>query len=178
MSMNENQQIEGFDGEILHPSLDIKDGILILGFRYKAKNGKEEDIFLMAKDSSVRTIRGDSCEVDGKHYLFERKGRKLIRIEERWSLAELNRIVADYADTKATLSQSPNEIFQQIKELAKKYIELEKEIDYSLVATWAIGTYFFPIFAAYPFLNPKAPNRSGKSQFLNFLKQICFNAVK
>jgi len=41
---NSVPKIEGFEGEILHPSLDIKGGILILGFRYRATADKEKDM--------------------------------------------------------------------------------------------------------------------------------------
>ena len=36
----DSEPVEGFDGEILHPGLDIKDGILTLGFRYRDKSKK------------------------------------------------------------------------------------------------------------------------------------------
>ncbi len=102
----------------------------------------------------------------------------MIRIEERWSIAGLNQFLNDYTNLKTDSVPKPREVFEEIKQLAKKYIELEQEIDYSILAAWAIGTYFFPIFSAYPFLNIKAPKRSGKSQCLNLLNQLCFNAVK
>jgi len=161
-----NNKIEEFEGEFLHPSLDIKRGILTLGFRYIAKNREEKEIFLIAKADNLKISSEDTFELDGKRYFLETKGRKLGRIEERWSIQELKGVSEEY--------KLPNlqEIYREIKELLKKYIELEEEIDYSLIAVWIIGTYFFPIFSTYPFLHIKAPKRSGKSQCLSFLKQI------
>ena len=40
------------------------------------------------------------------------------------------------------------------------------------------GTYFSPIFSAFPYIHIKAPKGSGKSQCLSFLNQTAFNAVK
>ncbi len=181
MNMNMQLQtitIKEFDGEILHPSLDIKNDILVIGFRYRAKQDEEQELFLIVKKGNIACYTERFFEQEGKRYFFEKGKRKLIRIEERWSIAELNQFLNDYNNLKTDSVPKPREVFEEIKRLAKKYIELEQEIDYSILAAWAIGTYFFPIFSAYPFLNIKAPKRSGKSQCLNLLNQLCFNAVK
>jgi len=177
MNLKNITTIEEFDGEIMHPSLDIKNNILVLGFRYRLKPDEEQDLFLTVKNGMITFHTEKSFEHEGKRYFFEKGKRKLIRLEEKWSIAELNQFVNDFNNLKSGII-NPKEVFEKIKGLAKKYIELEQEIDYSIIAAWAIGTYFFPVFSAYPFLNIKAPKRSGKSQCLNFLNQICFNAVK
>jgi hypothetical protein len=169
--------IKEFDGEILHPSLDIKEGILIVGFRYRESLDEEKELFLVVKDDNIEYQTEKFFEHKGRRYFFEKGKRKLMRLEERWSITELNQFLNDYANLRQH-GTSLKEVFAEIKQLAKKYIEFEKEIDYIIIAAWSIGTYFFPIFSAYPFLNIKAPKRSGKSQCLNFLNQICFNAVK
>lgn len=171
--------IKEFDGEIIHPSLDIRNGVLVVGFRYREKPDEEKELFLVAKSGNVEYHTERFFEHDGKRYFFEKGKKKLVRLEERWSIADLNRFLNDYANLKPEgTPKPPVEAFKLIKQLAKRYIELEQEIDYSIIAAWAIGTYFFPAFSAYPFLNIKAPKRSGKSQCLNFLNQICFNAIK
>jgi len=172
----QNITIKEFDGEMLHPSLDIKNDILVLGFRYRVKPDEEQELFLTVKSGIIICHTEKSFEQEGKRYFFEKGKRKLMRLEERWSIAGLNQFVNDYNNLKIS-SVNPREVFEEIKNLAKKYVELEQEIDYSIITAWAIGTYLFPIFSAYPFLNIKAPKRSGKSQCLNFLNQICFNAV-
>jgi hypothetical protein len=177
MEKSQTMTIKEFDGETLHPSIDIKDNILALGFRYRSEPSKEQELFLTVKDDIIEVHTESSFEYKGKRYFFEKGKRKLIRIEERWSIAGLNQFVNDYNNLK-TDSINPRDIFEKIKQIIKKYIELERDIDYSIMAAWAIGTYFSPIFSAYPFFNVKAPKRSGKSQCLNLLTQLCFNAVK
>ncbi|MEW6407782.1 MAG: hypothetical protein AB1465_03770 [Patescibacteria group bacterium] len=170
--------IKEFDGEILHPSLDIKNNILIIGFRYREKPDEEKELFLVVRNGNIEYHTERFFEHEGKRYFFEKGKRKLIRIEERWSITELNQFLNDYNNFKSNNLLKAKEVFEEIKRLAKKYIELEKDIDYSIIAAWSIGTYFFPAFSAYPFLNIKAPKRSGKSQCLNLLNQVCFNAIK
>lgn len=173
MTMIQKQE-EIFDGEMLHPSLDIRDDLLVIGFRYRSKPNEEKEIFLVADPDGIKVIKSDSFKLKDKSYFFEKKGRKLVRIEERWSLSEANKFLDNYYKVDIT----PKVIFNEVVELAKKYVELEKEVDYILLSAWIIGTYFYPIFYAYPFLNVKAPKRSGKSQCLNLLNQLCFNAIK
>lgn len=166
-----------FDGEMLHPSLDIKDGVLVMGFRYRSSPKDEKEIFVVANDGNIEAVDTESINIKDRLYFFEKRNRKLVRIEEKWSVAELQKFLDEYAKVKATVPL-PKAVFEEVVGLAKRYAELEQEIDYWLLTAWIIGTYFYPIFYAYPFLHIKAPKRSGKSQCLNLLGQLCFNAIK
>jgi len=157
----------------------IKKEVLLLGFRYIGKNREEKEIFLIAENNGSIGLFPDSYfKSEEKRYFLEKEGRKLAKIEDRWSLRGLRGFVEEYTSGKIGIMPTSKEIFEEILLLSKKYLELEKEVDYSLLTAWIIGSYFFPIFSAYPFLHIKAPKRSGKSQCLNFLKQTCFNAIK
>jgi hypothetical protein len=177
LSDEQNSKFDAFDGEILHPSLDIKNGLLVIGFRYRCKPQEEKEIFVVANKGNIQTVDTEFFTDANKLYFFDKRGRKLVRIEEKWSVLGLKQFLSMYAQLQPTTA-SPKELFNEIIKLAKRYIELEKEIDYYLLVGWIIGTYFYPIFYAYPFIHIKAPKRSGKSQTLNFLSQLCFNAVK
>lgn len=172
----DKNQIEVFDGEFLHPSLDIKDNILTLGFRYRSKSREEKNIFVVVSDGNVLTIDSDSFERKEKTYYFETRNRRLMRVEEKWNIQSLKQFANDYTNIKVNVS--PRAIFEEILTISRKYVELGQDIHYYLLTAWIIGTYFFPIFYAYPFLHIKAPKRSGKSQCLSFLTQLCFNAIK
>lgn len=175
-------KIEYFKGEFLHPSLDVKNGLLVLGFRFISKDLKEREIFVVATNKGISIYQNEHFEIDQKRYFVEMKGglltkRLLAKIEERWDLEGLLSFIDEYNSAKSKAT-SIKEIFEKTKILLRKYVELETEEDYSLISAWIIGTYFFPIFSAYSFLHIKAPKQSGKTQCLNFLNQICFNAVK
>ncbi|MCG2688584.1 hypothetical protein L6250_03045 [Candidatus Parcubacteria bacterium] len=168
--------IEEFDGQMLHPSLDIKNGVLTLGFCYRTKPREEKDIFVIVNDGNMQIVTSDSFTVKEQSYFFEKRARKLSRLEEKWAVSALQQLINDNKVLKPNIAAKI--IFEKFVSLAKRYIELEKEIDYYLLVAWIIGTYFFPLFYTYPFLHIKAPKRSGKSQLLNFLLQLCFNAIK
>lgn len=174
---NNDDQFTAFDGEILHPSLDIKNKILILGFRYRSEPQKEKEIFILVNEQRIQTTEENSLTIKDKLYYFEKRSRKLARIEEKWSVSELQQFIKIH-NTFKSKEASTQEVFAEIIRLTNRYVELEKEIDYYLLSAWILGTYFYPIFYAYPFLHIKAPKRSGKSQCLNMLCQLCFNAIK
>ena len=52
-------QLEVFDGELLHPSLDIKDGILTVGFRYRSKPQEEKEVFIVVYAGNIQIINRD-----------------------------------------------------------------------------------------------------------------------
>lgn len=172
-----NNKFTTFDGELLHPSLDIKNGVLVIGFRYRSTPNEEKEIFVVVSDGNIEAVDTESINRKSKLYFFEKRSRILIRIEEKWSMDELQNFLAEYPELKATVP-SPKELLEDIVEFIKRYTELDQEIDYWLLAAWILGTYFYPIFTAYSFLHIKAPKRSGKSQSLNLLNQLCFNAIK
>ena len=85
----ELQTIEEFDGEIIHPSLDIKNNILVVGFRYRKKPDEENELFLIAKEGGIGYQTDRAFEHNGKRYFFEKDKRKLMRIEDRWGIADI-----------------------------------------------------------------------------------------
>lgn len=176
----ENQkegEIVAFDGELLHPSIDIKENILTLGFRCRSDAYTESDIFLIKTDSNIQICRDNTFIIQNKNYFFETRERKLNRLEEKWGIIALKQLVAKFNNAE-NFEEKGRDIFEAINNLLHKYIELENENDYILLSTWILGTYYYQIFYSFPFLHIKAPKRSGKSQCLNLLTQLCFNAIK
>jgi hypothetical protein len=171
-------KIEYFKDTSLHPSLDIKDKILIFGFRYWKKFQQEENIFLIVKDGKPEILQEDSFEFEGKKYRIETKEKKLIHIEERWSMEDLINFVKEYHEGRPKICLQAKEMIEKIVNTLKRYGELDKEIDFYLVASYILATYLFPIFPQFPFLHFKGVKGCGKSQWLALLEQLCFNGMK
>lgn len=174
--MEIEKTIDYFENAPFHPSLDIKDGILVLGFRIKPQEDKEENIFLVAYKGAVQVVKENSFEFEDKIYRIDSKKRKLVTLFQRWGKDDFYK-TCEYLRTEWKPLVKPNEVFNKVKELLKDYIDLV-DCEYTLLTAWILGTYFFPIFSAYSYLHIKAPKGSGKTQCLSFLKHTCFNAVK
>lgn len=166
------------EAKTFHPSLDIKDDTLVLGFRRKKEDGKEEDIYLIKTDRYLTTTeKVDFYDDDNNLICIDKKKRLLAKLSQKWGVDNLNKLFENPPSTD-NIQVSGIEIYNKIKDNLRKYIELENEADYIILPAWIMGTYYFPSFSAFPYIHIKAPKASGKSQCLNFILQTAFNAIK
>lgn len=175
IQQNKKEVSDYFEDIAFHPSLDIKHDILVLGFRVKPELNKEENIFLIVSKGIPQVIKDGCFSVDENTYQIDVKGKKLAILSRQWSRSELKAFLKTLESVESQVK--PSETFCKLKEELKKYVELD-DVDYTIVSSWIIGTYFFPLFPAYSYLHIKAPKSSGKTQCLSFLNQTCFNATK
>ncbi len=171
----EKTTIDYFEDIAFHPSLDIKHDILLLGFRVKPEMNKEENLFVVVSKDVMQVIKEGVFAINGNTYNIDVKGRKLAKLSKQWSKNELDSFRKERFENLTSVA--PQEVITKVTDALKKYVELD-EPDYTIVSAWIVGTYFFPIFSAYPYLHIKAPKGSGKTQCLSFLNQTCFNATK
>jgi len=66
-------------GKILHPAIDQRGDIFILGFRILTKDFKEENIFVVSDGKKIEIFDTERLELNGKEYLVEikRGGKKI-----------------------------------------------------------------------------------------------------
>ncbi|MDQ1282133.1 MAG: hypothetical protein QG630_484 [Patescibacteria group bacterium] len=177
--------------KILHPALDIKDNILVIGFNKRTFNQEDkkmqkENHYLVVEQSSDKSLKTHIIKENtftsntGQNYAFdsnsEGKQRRLINIDDRWSNELLEKLNNDIKYKNI----NPNNVgkFNKIENQLRAYVFLERDEDYKLVTSWIMMTYLFPIFPALPYLHFKAPKSSGKSTALTFIKLLAFNANK
>ena len=166
------------EAKTFHPSLDIKDDVLVFGFRRKKEDGKEDDIYIIKTKNGLSVIeKAEFNGSDNTTISIDKKNRLLAKLSQKWGVDNLNKYIESLKDS--LYKQTPKiDLYNKIKNNLRRYIELENEADYSILTAWLVGTYFFPSFSAYPYIHIKAPKGSGKSQCLNFMTQIAFNAIK
>jgi hypothetical protein len=71
----------------------------------------------------------------------------------------------------------PGDVFHTVHNLFSSYVDSRSPIESQILALWAIGTYFYTLFPAYPYLALNGPKNSGKSTVLRVLQPIAFNMV-
>ena len=96
---------------------------------------------------------------------------RVVSFENRWSLESIKAFIASAAKV------DPVQIYLIVKEAWKTYIEFDNDIIYDFLTLWCIGTYFFHLFNAYPYVYIGGLKRSGKTKVLTVASLICFNAV-
>jgi Zn ribbon nucleic-acid-binding protein len=96
---------------------------------------------------------------------------KVCGFENRWSLKNVKAYLSGEANV------DPAELYAKIKAQWSRYIEFPEDAYYDLVTLWTIGTYFFPLFNAYPYLYFGGIKRTGKTKALTLLKLLSLNAI-
>src|SRR3989344_5313805 len=109
--------IKGFEGEILHPSLDMKSDVLVLGFRQRVTLKKEKNLYIIIAGNTLSHTYKPTLTHNNKTYHIDLGQRKLVRLSEVWGLPELNQILASYkAGGIASLSIDVNRLFNDARD--------------------------------------------------------------
>ena len=84
-------------------------------------------------------------------------------------------------DQAAFLAGGPCPTFSEVLTLTiheqRRLLEYPRPEYAAALAAWAVASYFFPAFLAFPRLNLTGERESGKSKVLGFLKATTFNAL-
>jgi hypothetical protein len=88
----------------------------------------------------------------------------------RWRYSDIRR----YLDGETT---QPGAVFAAIHDLFKTYVDFRSDIESRLLTLWTIGTYFYTMFPAYPYLALNGPKNSGKSTVMRVLQPLAFNMI-
>jgi hypothetical protein len=88
----------------------------------------------------------------------------------RWRISDIRR----YLDGETI---QPGAVFAAIHDLFKTYVDFRSDIESRLLTLWTIGTYFYTMFPAYPYLALNGPKNSGKSTVMRVLQPLAFNMI-
>lgn len=159
-----------FSFTILHPALDIRQDIACVSFRKKViTNNKvaETDMHFISSNGHVYTTTQDTFKLDSNKVMFEKR----LLASDTVNIADLEEWI------KNPCIPNVLGLYESVKEILKLYIELPLP-SYGLISAWIIGTYFYRAFPSYPYLSFLGPKETGKSNTLECLTNLCFNAIK
>jgi len=88
----------------------------------------------------------------------------------RWRYTDIRR----YLDGETI---QPGAVFAATHDLFKTYVDFRSDIESRLLTLWTIGTYFYTMFPAYPYLALNGPKNSGKSTVMRVLQPLAFNMI-
>jgi hypothetical protein len=88
----------------------------------------------------------------------------------RWRYADIQRFLqGEIADA--------GQVFTTIHDLFTQYVDFRSPIESRILTLWTIGTYFYTMFPAYPYLALNGPKNSGKSTVMRVLQPLAFNMI-
>ncbi|MBA3869961.1 MAG: hypothetical protein H0X30_12510 [Anaerolineae bacterium] len=88
----------------------------------------------------------------------------------RWRYGDIRRFLEGETSV-------PADVFNAIHQLFTTYVDFRSEVESRILTLWTIGTYFYTMFPAYPYLALNGPKNSGKSTVLRVLQPLAFNMV-
>lgn len=99
-----------------------------------------------------------------------------VNVKESWSkVAWPYKNFREWLDTNE--QTNPTVLFDKINSVLHKYLDMPDKESYIVLALWIIGTYFYRMFDAYPYLDFIGTKRAGKTKVLELIKQTSFNSV-
>jgi hypothetical protein len=88
----------------------------------------------------------------------------------RWRFSDIQRYLKGE-------TVEPGQVFKTVHDLFTRYVDFRSEIESAILALWTIGTYFYTMFPAYPYLALNGPKNSGKSTVMRVMQPLAFNMV-
>ena len=165
-------------GEIIrfYPSQDIVGSNLYYTIPFYKRNTDEKSkdpyrkaFYVISGDrhiSMVESVR----DFDKQYGFYVSQLPSVINQDGRWSKKYINEFI------KNKYTPNSYEVFELIRTMLHKYIELPDDGFYTLYALWSMGTYLFQTFESFPYLGFTGMQGSGKSKMLRILAYIAFNA--
>lgn len=158
---------------IAHPAYEVNSDFLSLGFREMVivdDKPQDRNFYIISYGDQFILHDSSILQLENKKIIFAERERLLVRHQDRWYKDQINTFVNNPI--------SPTGVYEEIKNILKKYVELPKDETYGLLSAWIVGTYFYQTFYAFPFLFIYGKKMSGKSRLLTILERLCFNAMK
>ena len=160
-----------YEGKLtkMHPALDFQDGTawVLVPLSMHTLDGIESKPWII--NSKKEKFVYDQNEL-------KKKGFQLIEgcliSESRWSYVDSIKPWLEgkaHADIRA--------IYGLIKERYERFLHYSDKRLYTFFPLWNIGTYFFPLFNAYPIVFLVGVSESGKSKTMEISRGIAFNAI-
>jgi DNA primase len=158
---------------VLSPALGFSDDLALVtvSLRERMKNDRlNVQPYLVTSTRELIRLKGQQIlTINGREFALRvvPEGSEFLM---RWRYRDIQRFLKGE-------SVQPGAVFQTVHDLFSTYVDFRSPVESRILALWAIGTYFYTLFPAYPYLALNGPKNSGKSTVLRALQPIAFNMV-
>jgi len=158
--------------ECIHPALDFCEkgyvGVWRLCLVRRGARPRYKYVYFLITDSKDIII-GDHSRLAEAGIAIKYSPVR-VDVEPRWSERGIREFLNGW-------EPSPEEVYNTVIRLLRKYIDFYDERLYHFFTLWIIGTYFFPLFNCYPYIFITGVKRVGKTKLLTVIKNLAFNAA-
>lgn len=172
----------------LSPALAVHNGIVYvshkMAFKFTKRSRKGVVTTVVWKPILITSDRRriapqrppDGADLDSIWWLDEVQRLALVggftdAPEKRWSYESIVHFLNGSAE-----APKAHEVYDALMASLKRYVYHADEYSYVVDVLWAMGTYFYRLWNAYPYLALHGERGAGKSTLLTWLAAVCFNA--
>jgi uncharacterized protein YkuJ len=163
--------LEGTDSLRIHPALDFTEHTCFIGIflpYYEEERDREIEQLCILTDKG-ELFPATPQDLKERRIILKHKP---VRFEPRISLKAIRSFLSRDQD-----ALEPADLFEEVKNCFKWYIEFPQDADYDLFSLWTIGTYLHPLFRSYPYIYLGGMKESGKTKTLSVLNCLAFNPI-
>lgn len=155
---------------LIHPALDFTETTAYVGLHlpFRDLDKKLKHILYLVTETEMFPANPEELSKRKIELLHSFPYKQ--EYQSRWS----NESIRQFTKDRKTLN--PKDLYEAVKGPFSEYIDFQDPRYYDLVTLWSIGTYFFPLFDAYPYLFLNGISDSGKTQVMKICQCVCFNA--
>ena len=166
-------QILGDDIPLLSPALGFQRDVALVTVsvveRTKDNRLNTQPYLVTSSRELVRVSDAQIIPLNGKEVALRvlPEGSDFLM---RWRFSDIQRYLK--GETLNT-----GQTFKTVHDLFTRYVDFRSEVESAILALWTIGTYFYTMFPAYPYLALNGPKNSGKSTVMRVMQPLAFNMV-
>jgi hypothetical protein len=166
-------QILGDDIPLLSPALGFQRDVALVTVsvteRTKGNRLNTQPYLVTSSRELVRVSDAQIIPLGGKEVALRvlPEGSDFLM---RWRFSDIQRYLKGE-------TVEPGEVFKTVHDLFTRYVDFRSEVESAILALWTIGTYFYTMFPAYPYLALNGPKNSGKSTVMRVMQPLAFNMV-
>jgi hypothetical protein len=166
-------QILGDDIPLLSPALGFQRDVALVTIsvteRTKGNRLNTQPYLVTSSRELVRLSDAQIIPINGKEVALRvlPEGSDFLM---RWRFADIQRYLKGE-------TVEPGQVFKTVHDLFTQYVDFRSEVESAILALWTIGTYFYTMFPAYPYMALNGPKNSGKSTVMRVMQPLAFNMV-
>jgi hypothetical protein len=166
-------QILGDDIPLLSPALGFQRDVALVTVsvteRTKGNRLNTQPYLVTSSRELVRVSDAQIIALNGKEVALRvlPEGSDFLM---RWRFSDIQRYLKGE-------TVEPGDVFRAVYDLFTQYVDFRSEVESAILALWTIGTYFYTMFPAYPYLALNGPKNSGKSTVMRVMQPLAFNMV-
>jgi DNA primase len=158
---------------VLSPALGFSNNLALVtvSLRERTKNNQlNVQPYLVTSTRELIRLKGQQIlTIDGQEIALRvvPEGSEFLM---RWRHSDIQRFMRGE-------NSHPGEVFRATQDVFTTYVDFRSPVESRILTLWTVGTYFYTLFPAYPYLALNGPKNSGKSTVLRVLQPLAFNMV-